>query len=722
MRKLLKKGIGVLFASLLATGLVVVVGCGDDDGGNGEMCGNGIVEGAEECDGDDLNGHDCTTLGQGFTGGELACHDYCLFDTSGCTGGSEDCGNGVVDSGEECDGDDLNDQTCEEVGNYVGGTLSCNNDCTFDTGACEADEDCGNGIIDEGEDCDGDNLGDNECADVGDFTGGTLSCADDCSFDTSECSAGGTASEQIAQARDTADGTVEITIDGAYVTYLKPEVENDPPGFAIQAEQAGPAIYINIDPATLNPQPQVGDEVTFTVTELSTLWGQRHISALEGWTVNSSGFDVSTLVQDITDETDVISSLEDYTMELVSATAEIVGEFGFAGTGYIAAQIETNGISGNEGYLLRLPVALNDQLGLEIGCTVQILGTPLWRFETDAQISAWTVDDIAIASCPAPIVTGAMAVSETSVAVTFNRLIDDSTVEASYFTFDNGLTASAATADGTQVIVTTSSQTPLTMYTVTVSSDVQDIGGVGVDQSANEAQFAAFGSGEMACEDGMDNDGDGYIDCLDTDCAGTNECIWNDTLLIWEVDSDTPGTDEAEFLEIFNNTGASVNLETERYYVLFINGGNNQVYRSLRLTGTLAENGIFLIGNADIADTDIEIPGNGIQNGEDAVLLVSCDDCADDAGDSFPNSMDDTVIGTGDTFTSDDGHTVTKIDGIVHHTSDSDNQTLWGLVGVDTQWDEAMNGDKDNESLQRVGPDVWHAVTPTPGVVAMEGI
>lgn len=438
--------------------------------------------------------------------------------------------------------------------------------------------------------------------------------------------------------------------------------------------------------------------------------------------MNSSGFDVTTLVQDITDETDVISSLEDYTMELVSATAEIVGEFGFAGTGYISAQVETSGISGNEGYLIRLPVALNDQLGLEIGCTVQILGTPLWRFETDAQMSAWTMDDIAIASCPAPIVTGATAVSETSVAVSFNRLIDDSTVEASYFTFDNGLTASAATADGTQVIVTTSSQAALTMYTVTVSNDVQDIGGVGVDQNANEAQFAGFGSGEMACADGVDNDDDGYIDCLDADCAGTNDCIWSETLLIWEVDADTPGTDEAEFLEIFNNTGASVDLETARYYVLFINGGNNQIYRSLRLTGTLAANGIFLIGNAAIADTDIEIPNNGIQNGEDAVLLVRCDDCADDAADSFPNSMGETEIGTGDTFQSDDNQTVTKIDGMVHHTSDDDNETLWGMVGVDTQWDEDMNGDKVNESLQRVGPDRWHAVTPTPGDVALEGI
>ena len=48
-------------------------------------CGNGIIEGVEQCDGTDLGGQTCTSLGQGFSGGTLACSNTCQFDTSGCT-------------------------------------------------------------------------------------------------------------------------------------------------------------------------------------------------------------------------------------------------------------------------------------------------------------------------------------------------------------------------------------------------------------------------------------------------------------------------------------------------------------------------------------------------------------------------------------------------------------------------------------------------------------
>ena len=45
-------------------------------------CGNGIVESGEQCDGENLNGQTCVT--QGFDGGKLTCSAECTFDTSGC--------------------------------------------------------------------------------------------------------------------------------------------------------------------------------------------------------------------------------------------------------------------------------------------------------------------------------------------------------------------------------------------------------------------------------------------------------------------------------------------------------------------------------------------------------------------------------------------------------------------------------------------------------------
>ncbi|HDP36736.1 MAG TPA: hypothetical protein ENN27_02525, partial [Candidatus Atribacteria bacterium] len=45
------------------------------------------------------------------------------------------CGDGVIQSDEECDGDNLGGATCVSLG-FSGGILSCRNDCTFDISSC----------------------------------------------------------------------------------------------------------------------------------------------------------------------------------------------------------------------------------------------------------------------------------------------------------------------------------------------------------------------------------------------------------------------------------------------------------------------------------------------------------------------------------------------------------------------------------------------------------
>ena len=57
-------------------------------------CGNNIKETGETCDGTDLNGQDCTAVGS-FTGGTLVCAGDCLsFDTSSCTSPAPSTGGG----------------------------------------------------------------------------------------------------------------------------------------------------------------------------------------------------------------------------------------------------------------------------------------------------------------------------------------------------------------------------------------------------------------------------------------------------------------------------------------------------------------------------------------------------------------------------------------------------------------------------------------------------
>jgi len=54
------------------------------------------------------------------------------------------CGDEIIQDGEECDGSNVNSQTCSTKG-FTGGSLSCNSDCTFNTGACTSDSSGGGG-------------------------------------------------------------------------------------------------------------------------------------------------------------------------------------------------------------------------------------------------------------------------------------------------------------------------------------------------------------------------------------------------------------------------------------------------------------------------------------------------------------------------------------------------------------------------------------------------
>jgi hypothetical protein len=147
----------------------------------GIFCGDGVINGNEECDGSQLGGKTCQS--QGFQDGTLSCTDNCTFDTTGCS----NCGDGILNGHELCDGNQLGGKTCMTEG-FVGGQLTCTSDCaSFDTSACH---NCGNGVIDPSESCDGFQLGTEACSTLG-FDGGTLACRSDCTFNTDACYACG---------------------------------------------------------------------------------------------------------------------------------------------------------------------------------------------------------------------------------------------------------------------------------------------------------------------------------------------------------------------------------------------------------------------------------------------------------------------------------------------------------------------------------------------------
>lgn len=121
----------------------------------GSVCGNGVIDPGEECDGSDFGGATCDS--EGYDGGSLSCTDDCEIDTSLCTL----CGNGVREGDEQCDGLDLGGATCEDVG-CDSGTPMCTFSCQLDYTFCSSCTVCdGDGICEEGEECDTCN----DCAD-----------------------------------------------------------------------------------------------------------------------------------------------------------------------------------------------------------------------------------------------------------------------------------------------------------------------------------------------------------------------------------------------------------------------------------------------------------------------------------------------------------------------------------------------------------------------------
>ncbi len=102
----------------------------------GLLCGNGIIDESEFCDdGNRQDGDGCSAtcdMERGWTcGGQPSrCHTL--------------CGDNIQAGEESCDGSDLAGESCQSLG-HAGGDLRCASDCSFDESACAV---CGSGRCD----------------------------------------------------------------------------------------------------------------------------------------------------------------------------------------------------------------------------------------------------------------------------------------------------------------------------------------------------------------------------------------------------------------------------------------------------------------------------------------------------------------------------------------------------------------------------------------------
>jgi alpha-tubulin suppressor-like RCC1 family protein len=159
-----------------------VLACGPDcrlDESGCHTCGNDRVEADETCDGSDLGGATCADVG--FYEGWPVCTPDCrevLYSECRFF-----CGDGERNGSETCDGSDLASAICADLGYAPGGVLSCRPDCTLDVTEC-----CGDGTRVPEELCEGSDLGGMTCVGLGQgFLGGTLACDDRCTYDSSGC-------------------------------------------------------------------------------------------------------------------------------------------------------------------------------------------------------------------------------------------------------------------------------------------------------------------------------------------------------------------------------------------------------------------------------------------------------------------------------------------------------------------------------------------------------
>ncbi len=173
----------------------------------------------------------------------------------------------------------------------------------------------------------------------------------------------------------------------------------------------------------------------------------------------------------------------------------------------------------------------------------------------------------------------------------------------------------------------------------------------------------------------------------------------NAQVVINELDSDTPSTDDKEFIEL---KSATPNFSLDGYILVFFNGNPtsttaNQSYFTIDLNGlTTDANGIILLGNTFVSPApDKTFPDNLIQNGEDAVALYKA------SASDFPEF----TLAT----------TTNLIDALMYDTKDPDATALMNLLGETVQYDEGLNNQQTTQSIQRKSDGTYETKNPTPG-------
>lgn len=170
-------------------------------------------------------------------------------------------------------------------------------------------------------------------------------------------------------------------------------------------------------------------------------------------------------------------------------------------------------------------------------------------------------------------------------------------------------------------------------------------------------------------------------------------------VVINEIDCDTPGIDDKEFVELLSS---SPNFPLDGYVLVFFNGsdnGGNTSYLALDLDGYATDiNGILLIGSTTVVPfPQYIIPTNVIQNGADAVAI-------------YRGNAEDFIEGTL-AFVD-----ATLIDVLLYDTNDADAISMIEIFKAFNPNIQQINEGNSNNtnSVQRNNDGTYFSGAPTP--------
>lgn len=274
----------------------------------------------------------------------------------------------------------------------------------------------------------------------------------------------------------------DLILERVMVTYTRPELgDDDPAGFYIQVTPEGPALFVAVEEAenTAELPVMTGQVIDLEVEAADLVASGTVVTDYGDIGIIRRYFPPAMMVVDVTDLDDLVDDLDAYESRVVSADLVVESEPSFAGDGYEAYQVSTDGVTeAGESLTLRVPWYHVDNLGLEEGCEIRIEDVPVGRYFDNAQLGAWYLNEIELVDCDPTEPVATRVLDDSRVYVDFNRALGEEEVQedGSDFTIE-GLTVESATYEFNKVLLTTEEQTGGEEYTVEVDDGLTDFWG-----------------------------------------------------------------------------------------------------------------------------------------------------------------------------------------------------------------------------------------------------